>query len=93
MKEQILKYINDNPKLGYYHISKKFNTPLKELFNLLDISKYKIGDTYLHIYDVNNNNNKIYKEDSKGYWEKCEYGENNNLIFKKNSKGFYYKWE
>jgi hypothetical protein len=39
------------------------------------------------------NNNRIYFEDSDGYWSKREYDSNNNQIYFENSKGFWWKRE
>ncbi|KFZ25857.1 MAG: hypothetical protein KQ78_01813 [Candidatus Izimaplasma bacterium HR2] len=46
---------------------------------------------YLEIFDENDN--KIYFEESDGYWVKFEYDENSNLIFKINSNGVWAKFE
>jgi len=45
----------------------------------------------LNLYDANGN--KIYYEDSRGYWEKCEYDSNGNQIYYENSYGYWSKRE
>ena len=44
-----------------------------------------------YVYDPNHN--KIYGEDSDGYWEKYVYDSNGNLIYQEDSNGFWYKRE
>jgi hypothetical protein len=39
------------------------------------------------------NNNKLYFENSDGFWEKFEYDKNNNELYVENSKGFWAKLE
>ena len=45
----------------------------------------------LSFYD--SNNNRIYYEDSNGYWHKHEYDANNNVIYHENSDGYWIKRE
>ncbi len=61
---------------------------LSKLFND-DIVMYD-GDE-INIY--NSNGNKIYYEDSEGYWVKYEYDTNGNQIYFENSNGEWYKYE
>jgi len=91
MKEQILNLFELKPNIGYYELSMTFGLSLGDLFKLLDISKYKIGDTYLHIYDTNGN--IIYYEDSDGYWTKWVYDTNGYEIYEEHSDGYWYKYE
>jgi hypothetical protein len=39
------------------------------------------------------NNNKIYSENSDGYWIKREFDKNNNQIYYENSDGYWWKQE
>jgi hypothetical protein len=39
------------------------------------------------------NNNQIYFESSKGYWDRQEFDKNNNIIYWEDSDGFWYKRE
>jgi YD repeat-containing protein len=48
---------------------------------------YKVGD----IYDENDN--RVYWENSNGYWAKREYDENGNEIYYENSDGYWVKKE
>ena len=45
----------------------------------------------LFLYD--SNGNRIYYENSDGYWVKRDYDSNNNLIYREYSNGFWYKQE
>jgi len=89
VKEYILKLIELNPNILYYELTMTFGLPLKELFKLLDIKNYIIEDSYLNIYD--NNDNKVYEEHSNGYWQKWECDSNGNVIYSINSTGYWYK--
>jgi len=91
LKEHLLKYIELKPKVGYYELNMTFGLPIEDLLKLLDISKYKIKDTYLHIYDANGN--VTYYENSNGGWGKYEYDTNGNEIYIEYSNGFWEKWE
>jgi len=47
--------------------------------------KVKFSDAYFEVYD--NKGNRIYYEDSDGYWTKNEYDERDNLIYYEDSAG------
>ena len=44
-----------------------------------------------HVYDQNGN--RIYHEDSNGFWVKREYDTNGNLIYWETSNGYWAKYE
>ena len=48
-------------------------------------SRFGVVDGTLRLYD--DKGNKIYFEDSKGYWVKYEFDANNNEIYYENSNG------
>jgi len=50
MKEHILKYLELNPKLGYYDLVKIFGIPIINLLKLLNINHYEIKGNNLEIY-------------------------------------------
>jgi len=86
-KQEILNYKENNPKVGYYELSKHFNLSIEELFELLDITNYKIiKDNYIQICD--SNGDETYFEFSDGVWEKYEYDKNGNVTDEENSCGF-----
>jgi len=91
MKEQILKYIELKPKVGYYELSMTFGLSLDNLFELLNITNYKIEDNYVDFYDSNDNG--IYSEELDGYWEKYEYDNNGNETYFEDSNGYWVKYE
>jgi hypothetical protein len=45
----------------------------------------------LYLYD--SNRNRIYFEDSEGYWNKSEYNSNGNEIYHESSTGYWSKYE
>jgi len=89
MKEHILKYLELNPNTLYYDLVKIFGLSLDNLLTLLGIVNYKCEDNYLHIY--NGNGNRIYSEDSNGYWVKRKYDNNGNETYYEDSYGFWEK--
>ena len=54
-------------------------------------SRFGVVDGTLRLYD--DKGNKIYDEDSNGYWLKYEYDDNNNQIYYENSEGYWQKYE
>ena len=53
----------------------------------------QLGITEFPYREFDKNGNKIYYEDSEGYWEKREYDSNNNQISFKTSDGYWSKYE
>ncbi len=47
----------------------------------------------LNKWEYDSNGNKIYKENSDGYWRKWEYDSHGNKIKSENSDGYWFKWE
>jgi len=39
------------------------------------------------------NNNEIYYEGSRGFWNKSEHDENNNILYYEDSDAYWAKWE
>jgi len=90
-EQEILKFHKDNPKVGYYGISKKFNLPIYEILNIFifyqigSVQSYNITDKFILTY---NSVGKItYKEFITGEWIKREYDTNSNLIKEEYSNG------
>jgi len=74
--------VNEVPKDMWEEIlSKVFNTKVT----------YRNIEGEIFTYD--SNNNRIYYEDSNGYWIKYEYDSNNNEIYDENSDGYWRKRE
>ena len=71
--------------LLYLDIDKKIRD-MKTICQQLNIKKFpfKIKDS---------NNNRIYYENSNGFWDKREYDSNNNRIYCENSNGYWDKRE
>ena len=88
VKEKILEYIKLNPNIGYFDLVKVFGLSMENLLELLDIKNYKIKNKYINFYDTNDN--KIYYEDSSGYWIKRGYDADGNFIYREDSDG---DWE
>jgi hypothetical protein len=84
----IVKFINT----PYFYNLKVTDTP-EHLWNRILSKKFnqEVRVNNDRIYD--SNNNRIYREDSDGYWEKQEFDSNNNLIYFEDSDGFWYKRE
>jgi len=103
MKEYILKYIELNPSLTYNDLYQIFGLPMKDLLKLLDINNFKIKKTLItngeHLISgfeigvLDTNDNCIYKEYPRGYWNKIEYGTNGNETYEEDSRGHWYKNE
>ena len=47
--------------------------------------------TWFEVYDEKGN--RIYFEDSNGYWSKREYDEKGNMIYREDSNDYWAKWE
>ena len=60
-------------------------------FVLSKLYKKPVTVGYEVVYDYNNN--RIYFEDSKGFWIKREYDQNGNEIYYENSYGYCHKRE
>jgi len=90
MKEHILKYKELKHNIGYFTLCKIFGLPLDKLFEILDISKYKIDNNYIRFFD--NNDNLIYYETSYGYWFKYEYDVNGKKTYYEDSYGYWVKY-
>ena len=54
-------------------------------------TRFGVVDGTLRLYD--DNNNKIYWEDSEGYWQKYEFDANNNEIYYGNCRDYWVKYE
>jgi len=92
MKEHILNYKNDNPKIGYFELSKHFNISLDNLFNLLSITNYKIGKIGKYNAQINIFNDygdMIHAEHIGGFWQKWEH--TNRKTYWENSYGSWSK--
>jgi hypothetical protein len=56
---------------------------------IAELLKHDFKKGSLYLYD--SNGNKIYYEDSDGYWEKREYDSKGNQIYYEDSDGFWIK--
>ena len=86
IKEQILKYKELKPNIGYHELSMTFGLPLDKLFEVMGITNYKIRGSYFEVYD--NNGNEIYYENSNGGWGKWEYDSNGKKMYYEDSYGY-----
>ena len=85
--ERYINYIANDIEVPYFK-NMKDNYGLKRNEYELVLSKLfdqpvTIKGRYVH----NTNGNKIYHEDSNGFWSKREYDTNGNLIYYENSNG------
>jgi hypothetical protein len=68
-----------------------WNKILSKVFNQEVTHYIWVNSDRMVLFD--SNNNKIYNEDSNGYWEKQEYDSNNNQIYYEDSNGDWIKRE
>ena len=90
--ERYINYIVNDIKPPYF-INMKDNYGLSEKEYPLVLDKVfnqpiRINGDY--VYDTKGN--RIYREDSDGYWRKIEYDNNGNLIYYETSNGFWIKY-
>jgi len=90
-EQEILKYKELKPDIGYYDLVKIFGLPLKELLKLLNINDYNIRNKTIRFYD--DNGNEIYYEHSYGVWEKYKFDANGYIIYFENSYGNWKKYK
>ena len=69
------------------------NKNWKKFLNEEMTKAQELGITKFPYKEFDKNNNEIYFEDSKGFWDKSEFDENGNRIYHENSTGFWAKSE
>jgi hypothetical protein len=84
----IVKFIN----IPYFYNLRVTDTP-ESLWNRILSKVFNQEVTVENKYIFDSNNNKIYYENSDGFWYKQEYDSNNNLIYHENSDGYWFKRE
>ena len=67
----------------------KFRSEYEAVFGKACRKEYDVVDGSLRLYDTKGN--RIYCEDSEGYWWKCEYDDDNNKSYYENSEGYWRK--
>ena len=90
MEKLIIEYKENNPKTGYYTLTKIFGLSIENVLDLLNITNHEI-DKYNIIRINDNNGNKIYYEDSSGDWQKSTYDSKGNRTYIEDSNGYWHK--
>jgi proteasome assembly chaperone (PAC2) family protein len=91
-EEKFINGIVNFIKLPYFYNLRVNEVPRELWVRILSkIFNQEVREYNNSIYDENNN--KIYYEDSDGDWWKREYDENNNKIYYENSDGYWWKRE
>jgi len=95
MNKKYIKYIE--------YIVTNIELPYLKYLNMYGLKDYECVLVLSKLYDqpvtiegngvYDTNGNKIYIEDSNGYWAKWEYDTNGDKIYYENSNGYWYKKE
>ena len=90
--QKYIDYIVDDLQPPYYENMRDAYGLSEKEYPLVLSKVFKGTVTIEGIITYNSNDERIYHEDSSGYWYKYEYDTNGNLTYREDSSGFWEKY-